>query len=113
MQGLRQDVRSLCGLVERSMTDQGRFSTWMISCMTQLMDASGQTYQVTKTGSKFSTIVREYVTEPSTLSKSRAELRREGVYKSVKAKEKTSLKEKKSTMLVENLRSGNFEVLES
>nr|GEZ45473.1 hypothetical protein [Tanacetum cinerariifolium]GFA21869.1 hypothetical protein [Tanacetum cinerariifolium] len=40
-----QDVRSLRGLVERSMTDQGRFSTWMIGCMTQLMDASGQTYQ--------------------------------------------------------------------
>ncbi|GJZ22334.1 hypothetical protein Tco_0559373 [Tanacetum coccineum] len=33
MQGLRRDVRSLRGLVERSMTDQGRFSTWMISCM--------------------------------------------------------------------------------
>ncbi|GJY86379.1 hypothetical protein Tco_0500405, partial [Tanacetum coccineum] len=32
--GLRRDVRSLHGLVERSMTDQGRFSTWMISCMT-------------------------------------------------------------------------------
>ncbi|GKD51881.1 hypothetical protein Tco_1280857 [Tanacetum coccineum] len=45
MQGLRQDVRSLRGLVERSLTDQGRFSTWMISCMTQLMKASGQTYQ--------------------------------------------------------------------
>ncbi|GKE21139.1 hypothetical protein Tco_1432651, partial [Tanacetum coccineum] len=45
MQGLRQDVRSLCGLVERSMTDQGRFSTWMISCMTQLKEASEQTYQ--------------------------------------------------------------------
>ncbi|GJX56983.1 hypothetical protein Tco_0286880 [Tanacetum coccineum] len=27
------------------MTDQGRFSTWMISCMAQLMDASGLTYQ--------------------------------------------------------------------
>ncbi|GJU40718.1 hypothetical protein Tco_1193675 [Tanacetum coccineum] len=39
------DVRSLCGLVERSMTDQGRFSTWMINCMAQLMEASGQTYQ--------------------------------------------------------------------
>ncbi|GJS03211.1 hypothetical protein Tco_0319719, partial [Tanacetum coccineum] len=36
--GLRQDVRSLRGLVERSMTDQGRFSTWMVSCMTQLME---------------------------------------------------------------------------
>ncbi|GJR27094.1 hypothetical protein Tco_1103326 [Tanacetum coccineum] len=33
IQGLLQDVRSLRGLVERSMTDQGRFSTWMISCM--------------------------------------------------------------------------------
>ncbi|GKG16734.1 hypothetical protein Tco_0361691 [Tanacetum coccineum] len=31
--------------MERSMTDQGRFSTWMISCMAQLMEASGQTYQ--------------------------------------------------------------------
>ncbi|GKA78459.1 hypothetical protein Tco_0784996, partial [Tanacetum coccineum] len=29
IQGLRQYVRSLQGLVERSMTDQGRFSTWM------------------------------------------------------------------------------------
>ncbi|GJY45553.1 hypothetical protein Tco_0434616, partial [Tanacetum coccineum] len=45
VQGLRRDVGSLHGLVERSMTDQGRFSTWMMSCMTQLMDASGLTYQ--------------------------------------------------------------------
>ncbi|GJW40950.1 hypothetical protein Tco_0066795, partial [Tanacetum coccineum] len=45
VQGLRRDVGSLRGLVERSMTDQGRFSTWMISCMAQLMKASGQTYQ--------------------------------------------------------------------
>ncbi|GJR66703.1 hypothetical protein Tco_0012768 [Tanacetum coccineum] len=45
MHGLRQDVRSFCGLVERSMTDQGRFSTWMISYMAQLIEASGQTYQ--------------------------------------------------------------------
>ncbi|GJX58544.1 hypothetical protein Tco_0289934 [Tanacetum coccineum] len=34
VQGLRRDVRSLRGLVERSMTDQGRFSTWMISGLT-------------------------------------------------------------------------------
>ncbi|GJR32857.1 hypothetical protein Tco_1109089 [Tanacetum coccineum] len=33
VQGLRQDIESLYGLVKRSMTDQGRFSTWMISCM--------------------------------------------------------------------------------
>ncbi|GKE63142.1 hypothetical protein Tco_1513509, partial [Tanacetum coccineum] len=45
MQGLRQDVRSLRRLVERLMIDQGGFSTWMISYMTQLMEASGQTYQ--------------------------------------------------------------------
>nr|GEY30823.1 hypothetical protein [Tanacetum cinerariifolium] len=38
-------VRILRGLVEKSVTDQGRFSTWMIGYMTQLMDASGQTYQ--------------------------------------------------------------------
>ncbi|GJW81087.1 hypothetical protein Tco_0145062 [Tanacetum coccineum] len=31
VQGLRRDVGTLCGLVQRSMTDQGRFSTWMIS----------------------------------------------------------------------------------
>ncbi|GJY16298.1 hypothetical protein Tco_0386720 [Tanacetum coccineum] len=29
--GLRRDVGSLRGLIERSMIDQGRFSTWMIS----------------------------------------------------------------------------------
>ncbi|GJY84497.1 hypothetical protein Tco_0497873 [Tanacetum coccineum] len=45
VQGLRRDVGSLRGLVERSITDQGRFSIWMMSCMTQLMDASGMTYQ--------------------------------------------------------------------
>ncbi|GKA69786.1 hypothetical protein Tco_0775850 [Tanacetum coccineum] len=45
VQGLRQDVKTLRGLMERSMTDQGRFSTWMIPCMTQLMKASGQTFQ--------------------------------------------------------------------
>ncbi|GJY67165.1 hypothetical protein Tco_0469403 [Tanacetum coccineum] len=45
IQGLRKDVRSLRGLVESLMTDQDRVSTWMISCMTQLIEASGQTYQ--------------------------------------------------------------------
>ncbi|GKE28491.1 hypothetical protein Tco_1443875 [Tanacetum coccineum] len=44
MQGLRQDVRSLRGLVERSMTDQGRFSTWMVSSIKQLIEVSGRTY---------------------------------------------------------------------
>ncbi|GKB01325.1 hypothetical protein Tco_0829369 [Tanacetum coccineum] len=45
IQGLRQDVGNLHGHVERLMTNQGRFSTWMISCMTQLMEASGRTNQ--------------------------------------------------------------------
>ncbi|GJT05061.1 hypothetical protein Tco_0839523 [Tanacetum coccineum] len=44
VQGLRKDVGSLHGLVERLMTNQGRFSTWMISCMAQLIEASGMTY---------------------------------------------------------------------
>ncbi|GJR34802.1 hypothetical protein Tco_1210486, partial [Tanacetum coccineum] len=45
IQGLRRDVRSLRGLVESLMTDQGRVSTWIISCMTQLIEVSGKTYQ--------------------------------------------------------------------
>ncbi|GJW84356.1 hypothetical protein Tco_0157501 [Tanacetum coccineum] len=45
VQGLRRDVGSLRGLVERLMTDQARFSTWMMSCMAQLMDVSWLTYQ--------------------------------------------------------------------
>ncbi|GJU35628.1 reverse transcriptase domain-containing protein [Tanacetum coccineum] len=45
-------------------------------------------YPLTKTGSKFSTIVRVYVTKLSTLSKPRAEWRRESDFKCVEAKEK-------------------------
>ncbi|GJV99282.1 hypothetical protein Tco_1554534 [Tanacetum coccineum] len=45
VQGLCRDVGSLRGLVERSMTDHGRFSTWIMTCMMQLMDVSGLTYQ--------------------------------------------------------------------
>ncbi|GKE55685.1 hypothetical protein Tco_1494870 [Tanacetum coccineum] len=45
VQGLHGDFRSLRGLVERSLTDQGRFFTWMMTCMMQLMEASGLTYQ--------------------------------------------------------------------
>ncbi|GKB53559.1 hypothetical protein Tco_0904312 [Tanacetum coccineum] len=44
VQGLHRDVGILRVLVERSMTDQGRFSTWMMTCMTQLMDVSGLAY---------------------------------------------------------------------
>ncbi|GKB07079.1 hypothetical protein Tco_0835312 [Tanacetum coccineum] len=33
------------GVVDRSITRQSRYANWMISCMTQLMDASGHTYQ--------------------------------------------------------------------
>ncbi|GJZ06243.1 hypothetical protein Tco_0540036, partial [Tanacetum coccineum] len=45
VQGLCRDIGSLHGLMERSMTDQGKFSTWMMSYIAQLMDASGLTYQ--------------------------------------------------------------------
>ncbi|GKF38021.1 hypothetical protein Tco_0114779 [Tanacetum coccineum] len=45
IQGLRRDVGSLRGLVEKSMTNQGRVSTWMISCMMQIVKANRQTYQ--------------------------------------------------------------------
>ncbi|GKB92699.1 hypothetical protein Tco_0964971 [Tanacetum coccineum] len=41
----RQSVVGLRGVVESSITEQNRVSTWMISCMTQLIDASGHTYQ--------------------------------------------------------------------
>ncbi|GKB26579.1 hypothetical protein Tco_0865980 [Tanacetum coccineum] len=97
--------------------DFSRLSTWTVVRLSQMMSQAGVRI---KPDSKSSTIVREYVTEPSRLSKSRAELRREIVNMSKEGKEKsnlktslTSLKEKKSTMLVENLRSGNLEVLES
>ncbi|GJR78516.1 hypothetical protein Tco_0149301 [Tanacetum coccineum] len=45
VQELRQSIVGLRGDVARLITDQSRFSTRMISCMTQLMDASGRTYQ--------------------------------------------------------------------
>ncbi|GJS21320.1 hypothetical protein Tco_0449952 [Tanacetum coccineum] len=42
---LRRDVVGLRGVVESFSMEQSRVSTWLITCMTQLMDASGQTYQ--------------------------------------------------------------------
>ncbi|GJT64180.1 hypothetical protein Tco_1015660 [Tanacetum coccineum] len=42
---LRRDVVGLRGDVASFTTVQSRVSTWMISSMTQLIDASGQTYQ--------------------------------------------------------------------
>ncbi|GKA87886.1 hypothetical protein Tco_0809650 [Tanacetum coccineum] len=42
---LRCDVTGLRGVVESFTSEQSKVSTWLISCMTQLMDASGQTYQ--------------------------------------------------------------------
>ncbi|GKE63781.1 hypothetical protein Tco_1514148 [Tanacetum coccineum] len=41
---LRCDVMGLRGDVASFTTEQSRVSTWLISCMTHLMDASGQTY---------------------------------------------------------------------
>ncbi|GJX43596.1 hypothetical protein Tco_0869170 [Tanacetum coccineum] len=45
VQELRWSIVGLRGDVVRSITDQSRFATWMVSCMTRLMDASGRTYQ--------------------------------------------------------------------
>ncbi|GJT35860.1 hypothetical protein Tco_0926279 [Tanacetum coccineum] len=42
---LRRNVVGLRGVVESFTTEQSKVSTWLITCMTQLMDASGQTYQ--------------------------------------------------------------------
>ncbi|GJS92606.1 hypothetical protein Tco_0799574 [Tanacetum coccineum] len=42
---LRQSVVGLQGVVKSSITEHTRVSTWMISSMTRLMDASGHTYQ--------------------------------------------------------------------
>ncbi|GKE46368.1 hypothetical protein Tco_1477626, partial [Tanacetum coccineum] len=42
---LRRSIVGLHGDVDRSITNHGRFTTWMVSCMNQLMDASGRTYQ--------------------------------------------------------------------
>ncbi|GJU94052.1 hypothetical protein Tco_1318808 [Tanacetum coccineum] len=45
MHDLQRDVVGLRGVVESFTIKQSRVSTWLITCMTQLMDASGQTYQ--------------------------------------------------------------------
>ncbi|GKE44194.1 hypothetical protein Tco_1471478 [Tanacetum coccineum] len=45
MRALQHDVVGLRGVVKSFTTEQSRVSTWLISCMTQLMDASGHTYQ--------------------------------------------------------------------
>ncbi|GKB59062.1 hypothetical protein Tco_0915248 [Tanacetum coccineum] len=39
------EIPGLRGVVESFTTKQSRVSTWLITCMTQLMDASGLTYQ--------------------------------------------------------------------
>ncbi|GJS39370.1 hypothetical protein Tco_0564413 [Tanacetum coccineum] len=45
MHDLWRDVVGLRGVVESFTTKQSRVSTWLITYMTQLMDASGLTYQ--------------------------------------------------------------------
>ncbi|GKF26481.1 hypothetical protein Tco_0082375, partial [Tanacetum coccineum] len=42
---LQRNVMGLRGDVASFTTEQFRVSTWLISCMTQLMDTSGHTYQ--------------------------------------------------------------------
>ncbi|GJR62324.1 hypothetical protein Tco_1504486 [Tanacetum coccineum] len=68
---LRRDVTGLRGDVASFTTKQSRVSTWLISCMTQLMDASGQTYQpfdntlVGSSGLSFQRHVRPRIGEAS------------------------------------------------
>ncbi|GKB29128.1 hypothetical protein Tco_0868529, partial [Tanacetum coccineum] len=45
MHDLRRDDVGFRGVVESFTTEQSRVSTWLISYMTQVMDASGHTYQ--------------------------------------------------------------------
>nr|GEX84960.1 hypothetical protein [Tanacetum cinerariifolium] len=45
VQELQQSIVRFRGDVDRSIIDQSRFTTWMLSCTTQLMDASGRTNQ--------------------------------------------------------------------
>ncbi|GKG49243.1 hypothetical protein Tco_0515695 [Tanacetum coccineum] len=45
MRDLRHDVVRLRRVVKSFTTEQSRDSTWLISYMTQLMDASGHPYQ--------------------------------------------------------------------
>ncbi|GJX93095.1 hypothetical protein Tco_0347681 [Tanacetum coccineum] len=42
---LQKSIIGLRGVVKSSITKKTRVSTWMISCMTQLMDVSSRTYQ--------------------------------------------------------------------
>ncbi|GKF15015.1 hypothetical protein Tco_0056477, partial [Tanacetum coccineum] len=68
MRELRQSVIGLRGVVESSITEQTRVSTWMISCMTQLMDVSGRTYQAfdsTLVGSSPQDRRRQHLSSPA------------------------------------------------
>ncbi|GKC09843.1 hypothetical protein Tco_1001453 [Tanacetum coccineum] len=64
----------LRGVVNRSITDQSRFATWMISFMTQPMDASGRTYQdfdstlVCSSHMSYQRRIRQRTSEASTLA---------------------------------------------
>nr|GEW40555.1 hypothetical protein [Tanacetum cinerariifolium] len=73
--GMREVLQGQREVLNSMACDFSMFSTWTITSLSRMMNRAVN----------FSTIVREYVTEPSTLSKSRAKLRRESVYKSVKA----------------------------
>ncbi|GKE27461.1 hypothetical protein Tco_1442845, partial [Tanacetum coccineum] len=69
---LRCDVVGLRGDAASFTTEQSRVSTWMISCMTQLMDASRLTYQpfdntfIGSSGLSFRMRVRPRMVEAST-----------------------------------------------
>ncbi|GKE44399.1 hypothetical protein Tco_1471683 [Tanacetum coccineum] len=104
VQGLLRDVRSLHGLMERSMTDQGRFSTWMIDApgrglvrpapLQHSRTHNSQThdpsylYLLIKPDSKFSTIVHEYM-EPSRIFTLKARMKKRDDFECVEAEDKS------------------------
>ncbi|GJY69369.1 hypothetical protein Tco_0472351 [Tanacetum coccineum] len=82
--GIREVLQGQKEVLDSMARDLSRFTTWTVTSLSRMMNRASVTYtrySESQTGSKFSTIVREYVTEPSMLSKSRAELRRESVNK--------------------------------
>nr|GEV59214.1 reverse transcriptase domain-containing protein [Tanacetum cinerariifolium] len=63
---LQLSIVGLRGDVDISITDQSRFATWMVSCMTQLMHASNRTYQafdITLVGDPFLIIGKDLSSE--------------------------------------------------
>ncbi|GJY41329.1 hypothetical protein Tco_0428599 [Tanacetum coccineum] len=76
MDKLEEDVHKIrgalaeqCEVIGAMARDFSRFAVWVAGGIAQLLDSARVTYTPTKTGTKFSTIAREYISETSTISK--------------------------------------------